>query len=70
MEKITVEYRHLKKIVEILDKKGMKPNEEVSFEFVVGSLFPHVLNNIKEELRRQYTVGYAAGLEANKDEVS
>ena len=70
MEKITVEYSRLKKIVKKLDKMDTKPDDEISFEFVVGSLFPHILANIKEEIRRQYTQGYAEGLKAKKDEVT
>ena len=66
MEKITVEYKSLKKITDILNKRGTKPNDEVSFEFVVGSLFPHVLENIKEEMRRQYTQGYVDGMEGRE----
>ena len=66
MEKITVEYKTLKKITDILNKRGTKPNDEVSFEFVVGSLFPHVLENIKEEMRHQYTQGYMDGMEGKE----
>lgn len=40
--------------------------EEISFEFIVGSLFPNVMNNIKEEMRRQYTLGFAAGQKEEK----
>lgn len=42
--------------------------EEISFEFIVGSLFPNVMNNIKEEMRRQYTLGFAAGQKGETDE--
>lgn len=30
---------------------------QVSFEFLIGSLFPHVLTNIKEEMAHQYMLG-------------
>ena len=43
--------------------------KELSFEFIVGSLFPHVIDNIKEELRRQHALGYSEGLAAEKEEV-
>lgn len=43
-----------------------KEIEEISFEFIVGSLFPNVMNNIKEEMRRQYTLGFAAGQKEEK----
>jgi hypothetical protein len=34
----------------------------VSFEYLVGSFFPEVLSNIKEEANRQYTKGFIEGL--------
>ena len=51
-----------KKVVIIKDT-NMK---EVSFEFLVGSCFPKALQNIKEEMRRQYTLGYTGGLKENE----
>ena len=35
--------------------------EEASFEFVIGSLFSEVYENVKEELRQQYTQGFLDG---------
>ncbi len=61
IEDITkVKITKIKKIYNVLKDNNI---EETSFEFVIGSLFPKVYENIKEELRRQYTLGYAAGLE-------
>lgn len=59
MDKLTVKFETLEKIYKILKAKG---TQEVSFEFLIGSCFPHVLDNIKEEMRRQYTEGYVNGL--------
>ena len=42
--------------------------KEVSFEFLVGSCFPNALKNIKEEMRRQYTLGFIEGQKGVKDE--
>ena len=42
--------------------------QEISFEFLVGSLFPNVLTNIKEALRIQHAQGYAEGLAEGKKE--
>lgn len=68
IEDITkVETKKIKKIYKVLKDKGI---EEVSFEFVIGSLFPKVYENIKEELRLQYTMGYAAGLDAKEEQKS
>ena len=64
--KITVKYGVLKKVVKALD--NISPNEEteVPFEYVIGSCFPNVFENIKKELHIQYTNGYVAGLEEGR----
>ena len=64
MDKITTKMETLTKVYKILKKNHI---EEVSFEFLVGSCFPNVMDNIKEEMRRQYTMGYVEG-QKNKDE--
>lgn len=66
IEDITkVKVTKIEKICEILKDNKI---EETSFEFVIGSLFPKVYENIKEELRRQYTLGYSEGLRGGKDD--
>lgn len=59
-----VQIKKIKRMCKLLSDKGVK---EISFEFVMASLFPKVYENIKEELRKQYTLGYAAGLEESKN---
>lgn len=34
---------------------------EVSFEFIIASLFPTCWKNIQDAMNRQYTLGYIAG---------
>lgn len=63
VEKVT--YGKLKRVVKKLKEIGMKDDDEVSFEYVVGSCFPNAYNNIIEEMRRQYTMGYIQGREEN-----
>lgn len=58
MEKITTKLETLEKVYKMAKKSGVK---EVSFEYLVGSCFPHILDNIKEEMRRQYTLGFIDG---------
>ena len=58
IDDLKVEAKKLHKIDKIVKEKHIK---EVSFEFVVGSLFPTALKNIKEEMRRQYTLGFVEG---------
>lgn len=42
---------------------------EVSFEFVIASLFPTSWNNIQAELNRQYTLGYLQGRREKEEEL-
>lgn len=67
MDKITVKYGMLKKIMKQLKQMNFKDNDEVSFEFLIGSCFPDVYNNIKEEMKRQHAMGYAEGLKDSKN---
>jgi len=65
MEHITTKVETLDKVYNAIKKYQM---EEVSFEFLVGSCFPHIFDNIKEEMRRQYTLGYIDGQKEGFDE--
>ena len=55
---LVIEYKKFKKVYQAIKDHNIK---EISFEFLVGSCFPNALQNIKEEMRRQYTLGYVAG---------
>ena len=63
IDDLKVDAKKLHKINKIVKDTNMK---EVSFEFLVGSCFPKALQNIKEEMRRQYTLGYTEGLRENE----
>lgn len=63
IDDLKVDAKKLHKIDKIVKENNMK---EVSFEFLVGSCFPKALQNIKEEMRRQYTLGYTEGLKENE----
>ena len=65
IDDLKIEAKKLHKLDKIIKEKHIK---EVSFEFVVGSLFPQALKNIKEEMRRQYTLGYAEGQKEDKND--
>ena len=60
---LVVEYKKFKKVYQAIKDHNIK---EISFEFLVGSCFPDALKNIKEEMRRQYTLGYTEGLKEGK----
>ena len=65
IDDLHVSYEKFKKIYKKTKELGMK---EISFEFLVGSCFPKALENIKEEMRRQYTLGYAEGRKDKENE--
>ena len=65
MDNLKVTVKFLEEMVKRLKKDKLT---EVSFEFLVGSCFPNALENVKAELRRQYTLGYTAGLKENQNE--
>ncbi len=64
IDDLNVETKRLSSMVRKLKKNNIK---EVSFEFLVASCFPNALKNIKEEMRMQYTHGYAAGLQESEE---
>lgn len=68
MDKITVKYNTLVKMVKALDRINPTDDTDVSFEYIVGSCFPDVLQNIKKAMHNQYTQGYVTGLREAKKE--
>ena len=65
IDDLKIDIEKFNKVVKAIRKSNMK---EVSFEFLVGSCFPKALENIKAEMRRQYTLGYIAGQKEGKDD--
>ena len=65
LDDLIIEYKKFKKVYNAIKEHNIK---EISFEFLVGSCFPNAFQNIKEEMRRQYTLGYTAGLKAQQEE--
>jgi len=66
MDSITVEFSKVRKMVNIIERGGSKGNDQISFEFIIGSLFPDVYNNINQKIKQSYTQGYIDGI--NSDE--
>ena len=62
MDKLTIKYGFLKKLMKSLEKLGPTDETEISFEFLVGSCFPDIMDNIKKVIAEQYTQGYIDGL--------
>lgn len=62
MDKITVEYGFLMKVIKNLERLNPTDETEISFEYLVGSCFPDIMDNIKKTIAAQYTQGYIDGL--------
>ena len=41
---------------------------QISFEYLIGSFFPSIIDNIYTEVNQQYTLGYLAGLKEGKND--
>ena len=63
MDNMVVSFEEFEQLYNVARKAKLK---ELRFELVVGSLFPDVMNNIKEEMRRQHALGYTEGLKENE----
>lgn len=66
LKQITTDIATLKQVYKIAKQKHLKT---VNFEFIVGSCFPNILKNIKEEMQLQHAQGYVEGLKDGKAEV-
>lgn len=64
---LNVPYKKLRAIMAHLNSMKFRDEDLVSFEFIVGSLFPTAYYNIQEEIRRQYTIGYVDGRSERED---
>ena len=64
IDNLKIDIEKFNKVVKAIKKSNMK---ELSFEFLVGSCFPQALENIKQEMRRQYTLGYVEGQKEGKE---
>ena len=66
----SVKFSKVLGLVKTLEKSGMRKDSEVSFEFIVGSLFPNVLSNVQTAIRTQYTKGYTEGIADSKEKIN
>jgi hypothetical protein len=58
---VSVKLNKLKKIVNAVDAISKGKNIDISFEYLVGSCFPHALDNMKDALARAHTQGFVEG---------
>lgn len=58
----------LEKLVSKVKQTTGEENAEISFEFIIASLFPISWKNIKADLNRHYTKGYIQGRADEREE--
>lgn len=61
-----VQFTHFKRVVEQVEKtyKGNLNELELSFEFIMASLFPQIYKRVQERLNKEHTLGYIEGYKA------
>lgn len=66
----TVKFTRVCEVLQKVEKEyhGDINELELSFEFLIGTFYPHVLKNIQEALSREHTLGFIEGRESlNED---
>ena len=63
-----IPFSKLKRMVESIENHFVETPErldevELSFEYIIGSCFPNVFENIKDALKQEHTKGYIEGLQ-------
>lgn len=65
----TIKLSTLEKTIRRIKKEiAPKKDCDISFEFIIGSFFPDIMNNIKNEFTRNYLEGYKAAKEEKENE--
>lgn len=64
----TVKFSRLKRMVNSLELHSKEDIDmDISFEYIIASLFPSCYKNIQDELKRQHTLGYMQGLKEREE---
>lgn len=69
-----VNYQKFKKCLESLERdlKGspkVLENLDISFEYIMASLFPNIFNNIKDAMTQEYIRGFNDGKDNNNSKI-
>ena len=70
MDKNNIDITKLSRVQKVIDAVKRTVTEEdpdVTFEYIVGSCFPTVFENVQKKLRDEHMEGYLEGLAASKD---
>ena len=64
----TIPLSQVKKLIEKIETTQSEETR-LSFEFVIGSLFPTIYNNIMDSIKDAYTQGFIDGTNQGKEKV-
>ena len=65
----SVRIADVQKVLEAIQKHNQENKEvEITFEFLVGSLFPGLYKNFTQKIMNEHTKGYMEGYQAAKEE--
>ena len=65
----SVKLSTLKRAIKQIEKQIAPQKDcDVSFEYIIGSFFPTIMDNIKTEFTKNYLEGYKAAKEEDKVE--
>lgn len=70
-QKIDIEPIKLSDVERMVDsvKKNLgNTDADLSFEFILTAFFPTCWNNVQDALKRQYTLGYIAGMKEARNQ--
>lgn len=64
----TVKLSKIKKAIQSIESGMPVADPDISFEFLIGSFYPKILDNIKKEMANQYIEGFNQGRKSIEDE--
>lgn len=62
----TVNLNRIEHLIQSIRRNSTEEDPVVSFEYIVGSLFPTIYHNIKDEIANSYIQGYNDGIKSNE----
>lgn len=64
----SIKLSQLKKAIAQIENVSKDKDVDITFEYLIGSFFPEVVKNVREEANKQYTAGYFEGMKAASKE--
>lgn len=62
----TVNLNRIEHLIQSIRRNSTEEDPVVSFEYIVGSLFPTIYQNVKDEITNSYIQGYNDGIKSKE----